>query len=186
MAHETLDFTELTRRAPVLVYDYTPNNLPLVQMMLARGGYYAAGVTHAQDALRLCQTYPVALLVCESTGQGMSGLELIQHLRADARLMILPVIVISARTDADSLAQAHDAGASDYLPRPFMHTQLQAKVRACLEQMAELPPWEQFQTWDDFPGSQLAPDEKGQYIRLPREEGWYGHYYPAKAVTPNK
>ena len=71
---------------------------------------------------------------------GMNGLEVLRRLKADDRLRHLPVIMISALTDIDNVAQCLQIGADDYLPRPYNATILRARVDALLEAQAAAGP----------------------------------------------
>jgi len=63
----------------------------------------------------------------------MNGYEVLEHLRADGRLVNLPVIVISALSDIDSVVRCVELGAEDYLTKPFNATLLRARISAVLE-----------------------------------------------------
>ncbi len=63
----------------------------------------------------------------------MSGFEVLCRMKADPELRDLPVIVLSALDELDAIVRCIEAGAEDYLPRPFNPVLLQARINACLE-----------------------------------------------------
>jgi two-component system, OmpR family, phosphate regulon response regulator PhoB len=64
--------------------------------------------------------------------EGMDGLEVMKSLRADARTRDLPILMLTAMNNEPSTRAGFDAGATDYVTKPFSIPQLTARVRACL------------------------------------------------------
>jgi DNA-binding response OmpR family regulator len=64
---------------------------------------------------------------------GLDGFGLLRELRADARTRTIPVILLSARAGEESAVEGLDAGADDYLAKPFSAQELLARVRTHLE-----------------------------------------------------
>ncbi|MCA9915511.1 MAG: response regulator transcription factor, partial [Anaerolineae bacterium] len=65
---------------------------------------------------------------------GMDGIELCNVIRHRADTQQIPVLILSARGDADSVMRGMEAGANDYLPKPILHHDLVSKVRLILAQ----------------------------------------------------
>ena len=63
----------------------------------------------------------------------MNGFQVLERMKADARLRHVPVIMISALDELDSVVRCIEMGAEDYLPKPFNPVLLKARVGACLE-----------------------------------------------------
>ena len=63
----------------------------------------------------------------------MSGYEVLERLKADPVTREIPVIMISALDEVDSIVRCIEAGAVDYMPKPFEPALLRARIRACLE-----------------------------------------------------
>ena len=116
----------------VLVVEDEPAILELVAANLELAGYVALRAASAEDAVRtLRETLPgVALLDWMLPGQ--SGLALARSLRADARTRGLPIIFLTARAGEEAKVAALDAGADDYLTKPFSPRELLARIRAVL------------------------------------------------------
>src|SRR6202035_244732 len=64
---------------------------------------------------------------------GLDGFGLLRELRADARLRTIPVILLSARAGEESAVEGLDAGADDYLTKPFSAQELLARVRTSVQ-----------------------------------------------------
>ncbi|MCL4252760.1 MAG: response regulator, partial [Anaerolineae bacterium] len=64
---------------------------------------------------------------------GMDGIELCRVIRTRETTTDTPVLILSARGDAESVMRGMEAGANDYLPKPILHHDLVSKVRAILE-----------------------------------------------------
>lgn len=118
----------------ILVVDDEIGALTLIGIMLERGGF---GVFKAKDAPAaldvLAQNVP-DLIILDVMMPGMDGIQLCREIRKRPETVQTPVLILSARGDADSVMKGMDAGANDYLPKPILHHDLVAKVRAMLSQ----------------------------------------------------
>ena len=118
----------------VLVAEDDPDiSEPLVRA-LRRDGYDVTLVTTGPAALNASLAGQADLLVLDLGLPGMDGLEVCRSLRA--RGSALPVLVLTARTDEVDLVVGLDAGADDYVGKPFRLAELLARVRAQLRRSA--------------------------------------------------
>jgi class 3 adenylate cyclase len=134
----------------ILVVDDTPANLSVLAALLGEG-FRIKAATNGIKALELAAANPPDLMLLDIMMPGMSGYEVLERMRADARLRDIPVIVISAVSQMESVVRCVQLGAEDYLIKPFDKTLLQARVGASLEkkrlrdevkaQAAELAEW---------------------------------------------
>lgn len=118
----------------LLVVDDDENNRHTLTQRLLRQGY--ADVTTADDgrqALHLLRSRPFDLVLLDIMMPGLNGFEVLEELKADQKLRHVPVIMISAVDELESVIRCIELGASDYLPKPFNPTLLKARVDACLE-----------------------------------------------------
>ena len=120
----------------VLIVEDEPAILELVAVNLEHAGFAPLPAASAEEALRLLrQGLPdVALLDWMLPGQ--SGLALARRLRADARTRELPIIFLTARNEENDKVAALEAGADDYLTKPFSPRELVARIRAVLRRRA--------------------------------------------------
>ncbi len=114
----------------VLVVDDDPELLPLIAYALRQSGYLALEAASGERALELLSAELPDLVILDLNLPGIDGLEVCRRLRA-ARNRI-PVLILTVRTEEESQVQGLDAGADDYLTKPFSPRTLMARVRALL------------------------------------------------------
>ena len=117
----------------VLVVDDNEANRDLLARRVRRQGHK---VTVAEDgiiALELMQQEPFDLVLLDIMMPQMNGYQVLEHLKADPNLRHIPVIVISALDDVNSVVECIELGAEDYLPNPFNAVLLAARISNCLE-----------------------------------------------------
>src|SRR6516162_5314726 len=120
--------------AALLIVDDIEDNRFALSRRLARQGYL--NVTTAVDgrqALELLKSKPFDLVLLDIMMPQVNGYEVLAQMKADERLRHIPVIMISAVDEIDSVVRCIELGADDYLAKPFNPTLLRARVGACLE-----------------------------------------------------
>jgi signal transduction histidine kinase len=100
---------------------------------LLRPGYEVEAVGDGQAALRAAMANPPDLILSDVMMPRMDGFGLLACIRADRRLRDLPVVLLSARAGEEARVEGLDAGADDYLVKPFSARELLARVRSNLE-----------------------------------------------------
>lgn len=123
----------MTDQGLVLVVDDNEMNRDLLSRRLQRQGYTVVMAEHGQQALEVLRTDSFDLVLLDVMMPGMNGYQVLEHLKADAWLRHIPVIMISALDDLDSVVRCIEMGAEDYLFKPFNPTLLKARIGACLE-----------------------------------------------------
>ena len=120
----------------VLVVEDEPAILELIAINLEHAGFAPLRSASAEEAVQLLrQTLPDVALV-DWMLPGQSGLALARRLRADARTRELPIIFLTARAGENDKVAALEAGADDYLTKPFSPRELVARIRAVLRRRA--------------------------------------------------
>jgi class 3 adenylate cyclase len=120
--------------AALLVVDDNEDNRYTLTRRLKREGY--ENLTTANDgkqALELLKSKKFDLMLLDIMMPELNGYQVLEHLKADAELRHLPVIMISAVGEVESVVRCIELGAEDYLPKPFDATLLRARVGASLE-----------------------------------------------------
>lgn len=120
----------------VLVVDDEIGALTLIGIMLERGGFNVIKAQNADAALAVLDQNLPDLIILDVMMPGTDGIELCGIIRNRPDTHEIPVLILSARGDADSVMKGMEAGANDYLPKPILHHDLVAKVRAILSQPA--------------------------------------------------
>ncbi|MBK8026872.1 MAG: response regulator [Chloroflexi bacterium] len=116
----------------VLVVDDEVGALTLIGIMLDRGGFTVAKARDAQSALEMLETDTPDLIILDVMMPEMDGIELCEVIRQRGDTRQTPVLILSAKGDADSIIRGIEAGANDYLPKPILHHDLVSKVRGML------------------------------------------------------
>ena len=130
--------TEGQQRPCILVVDDDPQTLRYVRDALGKANYDAV-VTGEPEALPgLIRTHMPHLVLLDLVLPGTDGIELMQTM---PELAGLPVIFISAYGRDETIVRALDAGAADYIVKPFSPSELIARVRAALRRLAEPEPF---------------------------------------------
>jgi sigma-B regulation protein RsbU (phosphoserine phosphatase) len=119
--------------ARILVVDDTPHNVTLLEDLLTARGYAVQTASDGIEALaRIGESAP-DLVLLDIMMPRMNGYEVLERLRADPVLRHIPVVVISAVDELESVVRCLELGAEDYLPKPFNSTLLRARVSASLD-----------------------------------------------------
>jgi class 3 adenylate cyclase/ActR/RegA family two-component response regulator len=117
----------------VLVVDDNPANRDVLARRLMREGHHVMTATNGPAALELALAQEFDLVLLDLIMPEMSGFEVLRRLKAAEHTRHVPVIVISALDELDSAVRCIEAGAEDYLPKPFNPILLRARIGACLE-----------------------------------------------------
>ncbi len=122
----------------VLVVDDNEDNRYTLARRLKRLGYSdVATAEHGRKALELLDARAFDLVLLDITMPEMDGYEVLEAIKTSSKLRDIPVVMISALDDIDSIVRCIELGAEDYLTKPFNPTLLRARVGACLEKMRQ-------------------------------------------------
>jgi adenylate cyclase len=117
----------------ILVVDDNAANRDLLSRRLQREGYRVTSAADGAAALAMIAAEGFDLVLLDLMMPGMSGFEVLSRLKANETTRHLPVIMISALDELDSTVRCIEAGAEDYLPKPFNPVLLRARINASLE-----------------------------------------------------
>jgi signal transduction histidine kinase len=139
--HETESRTPPDARAPraaekpghLLVVDDDPANREVLCRRLERQGHKVQTAGSGRDGLRILGEAEFDLVLLDIMMPEMDGFEVLGHIKAEGRLQHIPVIMISALNELQSVVRCIEAGAEDYLAKPFNPTLLKARIGACIE-----------------------------------------------------
>jgi len=125
--------TDASGPALLVVDDNEDNRYTLVQRLRRLGYTDVATAVDGRHALQCLRERDFDLVLLDVMMPELNGYEVLEHLRADDKLRHLPVIMISAVDQIESVVRCIELGADDYLPKPFNPTLLRARVGASLE-----------------------------------------------------
>jgi DNA-binding response OmpR family regulator len=120
-------------RVPVLlVADDDEDILMLVQLRLSRSGFEVVVARDGEEALRMAQERHPDLAVLDWMMPKASGLEVLRAIRANPETADIPVVLLTARASDADVQEGLDAGAVDYIAKPFSPQELATRVQAIL------------------------------------------------------
>jgi len=117
----------------ILVVDDNESNRDLLARQLMRDGHAVEVAASAAEAFARLQERSFDLILLDVLMPDVSGYDTLVRLKGNASTCDIPVIMISALDELDSIVRCIEAGAVDYLPKPFAPPLLRARIRASLE-----------------------------------------------------
>jgi adenylate cyclase len=117
----------------ILVVDDNAANREMLGRRLERDGHQVQLAAGGRQALELLREQRVDLVLLDVMMPEVDGYSVLQQLKADAGLRDIPVLMISAVDEIESVVRCIELGAEDYLPKPFDPVLLRARIGACLE-----------------------------------------------------
>ena len=124
---------EAAQSSRILIVDDNASNRDVLERRLVREGHQVATATNGATALELVVGEKFDLILLDLIMPEMSGFEVLRRLKASEHTSHIPVIVISALDELDSVVRCIEAGAEDYLTKPFNPILLRARIGASLE-----------------------------------------------------
>jgi two-component system sensor histidine kinase/response regulator len=116
----------------ILVVDDQPANLRVVRALLTRHGHEVLTATNGEEALAIAAEQVPDLMLLDMMMPGMDGFALLGEIKQRVELLRVPVVFLTAAQDRELLLRAFDAGAVDYVTKPFMPEELLVRVNAHL------------------------------------------------------
>lgn len=124
-------------REKILVIEDEEDILAVIQYNLAKEGYQVSFSTSGEEGLRLAFQEHPDLIVLDLMLPGMNGLEVCRRLQQDAQGAKIPVIMLTAKSEDEDVVTGLEAGATDYVTKPFSFKVLLARVKAALRRSSE-------------------------------------------------
>lgn len=119
----------------ILIVDDEPQITRVLRRGLTAHGYEIRSAADGESALETFGDWPPDLVVTDLSMPNMDGLELCRRLR---KVSPVPIIVLSVKGEEQTKVDALDAGADDYITKPFGMNELLARIRAALRRVREL------------------------------------------------
>ena len=135
-------------KSNILVVDDEPQITRVLKTTLSSQGYGVRTASDGDEAVQLMRDWSPDLIITDLRMPNMSGLDLCRHVRTKSRV---PIIVLSVKGEERAKVEALDAGADDYVTKPFGVNELLARVRAALRRaMTPVQPEEPLIEAGDF------------------------------------
>ena len=122
----------------VLVIEDETDIRTLLLYQLHKDGYRTIGAANGEEGLRLAREEHPRLIVLDLMLPGMDGMAVCRKLRRDAGTAAIPILMLTARTSEEDTVSGLEAGADDYVPKPFNNRILLARVRSLLRRSGAL------------------------------------------------
>ena len=104
----------------------------MVASRLERSGYEVLTTANGEEALQLAQERDPALVILDVEMPKLDGYEVTRRLRANETTSALPIILLTSHDDEAALATGYEAGATEYITKPFSPQELEAAVERIL------------------------------------------------------
>jgi two-component system, OmpR family, phosphate regulon response regulator PhoB len=129
---QTLVSAKLMSQSNVLIVEDESAISELLSMSLSQAGYNPLAVSSSLAARAVLTEHEVDLALVDWMLPGGSGLELVRTIRKDQKLRDMAIIMVTARTSEADITSGLDAGADDYITKPFSPREVQSRIRALL------------------------------------------------------
>jgi len=116
----------------ILVVDDIHENVEILQARLEAQGYEVVTAYDGEEALRKMSETSPDLVLLDVMMPKMDGFQVCRAIKSSPQTEMLPVIMVTARTDTSDIVKGFEVGADDYLTKPYNQQELQARVRSML------------------------------------------------------
>jgi len=120
----------------VLIVDDNEMNRDLLSRRLDRQGYVISLAADGQQALDMVNNNKYDLILLDIMMPEVNGYQVLESIKADGALLHIPIIMISALDEIESVVRCVELGAADYITKPFNPVLLKARITSCLEKKA--------------------------------------------------
>jgi CheY-like chemotaxis protein len=121
----------------ILIVDDDPETVQILNLMLARLGYQALVAKDGMEALSLARSELPDLILLDVMMPGLDGFEVARSLRRHPSTALIPILILTAKTQIDDKVAGYDAGADIYLTKPIHPVDLYANIKTLLAQRRE-------------------------------------------------
>ena len=116
----------------ILLADDEPNQIELMKFNLEKNGFLVKSAYNGEQALDMIYEKKPTVLIADWMMPKMSGIELCRILRSNKDTKLLPIIMLSARSEEADKSLGLDSGADDYISKPFSPMELVSRVKALI------------------------------------------------------
>ncbi len=116
----------------ILIADDEPNQIELMKFNLEKNGFLVKSAYNGEQALDMIYEKKPTVLIADWMMPKMSGIELCRILRSNKDTKLLPIIMLSARSEEADKSIGLDTGADDYISKPFSPMELVSRVKALI------------------------------------------------------
>ncbi len=120
---------EKLKKAKILIVDDISENVQLMANILQTENYYVLAATSGEQALKMAEIKKPDLILLDIQMPVMDGFSVIKLFKENINNLTIPVIFLTARTDTEDIIKGFQAGAVDYITKPFQSAELLARIK---------------------------------------------------------
>jgi DNA-binding response OmpR family regulator len=117
----------------ILIVDDNPTNLEVLSATLTEAGFQVAVAIDGESAIEQATYHPPALILLDVMMPGIDGFETCQHFKDNPTTQAIPIVFMTALSDANSKMKGFTLGAVDYIAKPFQREEVLARVKVHLQ-----------------------------------------------------
>jgi CheY-like chemotaxis protein len=117
----------------ILIVDDEPLNLRLLERRLNQSGYQALAARSGREALDLLTCQPIDAVLLDINMPELDGLEVLRRIREVEKWRFIPILMLSADGEVDTVTRSYRLGANDYLVKPYQLHDLQLRLAVALD-----------------------------------------------------
>jgi diguanylate cyclase len=116
----------------ILIVDDEPNNFDVIETLLSQENYRLHYAANGQEAIAFLPTFAPDLILLDVMMPGMDGIEVCRYIKSIPQWEAVPIIMVTALSTKQALAECLTTGADDFISKPLEHLELKARVRSML------------------------------------------------------
>jgi DNA-binding response OmpR family regulator len=120
------------KKHSIMIIDDEPDLCELIEFQLQKEGYKTETLTKPLEAIGKARDFRPDLIILDVMMPELDGLRLCSMIKVDSELKDVPILFLTARSDADERVKGFERGADDYLIKPFDNRELVARTKAIL------------------------------------------------------
>jgi len=123
----------VSSRASILIADNDEISARFLKRLLTREGHHVSIVDNAQDVLVSCASNAPDLVVIDMVAPEGQGFDVCRRLKEQPSTRFIPVVIVTAQADRQDRLAGIDAGADDFVTKPFDPTELHARIKSLVK-----------------------------------------------------
>jgi DNA-binding response OmpR family regulator len=139
---------EKEKTPTLLIVDDSPTQLLILRNLLEKNGYTVKGAVDGENALSCARNNKPDLIISDIFMPKMNGYELCEALKDDSSLRLIPVILLTTMSAAESIIKALNTGADYFVPKPYDEKYLISKIKSILDTKALSGNYDQKETME--------------------------------------
>lgn len=120
-------------KSKILIVDDVPQNIKVISNMISNESTAIVFTLKGKEAVEIAEREKVDLILLDVVMPEMNGFEVCRRLKANSATKHIPVIFFTSKNDENSMEEGFEAGAVDYISKPFYESEIKARVKTQIE-----------------------------------------------------